>query len=145
MLSFYHLLISLHSAASTVTSLIIHDFPRYFQFKALKYLIKSLTAVPRLGILNPYTPPGCSINQSEVLFLKEHFNITGMSCSACSAHVEKSVAKLPGIKNVTVNLLANNMTVDYDETQLSSAQICTAVENAGYGASPQSSENKKSD
>lgn len=68
-----------------------------------------------------------------------------MSCSACSAHVEKSVAKLPGIKNVTVNLLANNMTVDYDETQLSSAQICTAVENAGYGASPQSSENKKSD
>lgn len=77
--------------------------------------------------------------------MKEHFNITGMSCSACSAHVEKSVAKLPGIKNVTVNLLANNMTVDYDETQLSSAQICTAVENAGYGASPQSSENKKSD
>ncbi len=67
--------------------------------------------------------------------MKEHFNVTGMSCSACSAHVEKSVAKLNGVHNVSVNLLANNMTVDYDEGVLSSSQICQAVADAGYGAS----------
>lgn len=67
--------------------------------------------------------------------MKEHFNVTGMSCSACSAHVEKSVAKLNGVKTVSVNLLANHMTVEYDEAVLSSAQICQAVEAAGYGAS----------
>lgn len=66
--------------------------------------------------------------------MKEHFNVTGMSCSACSAHVEKSVAKLSGVKTVSVNLLANRMTVEYDETALSSEQICQAVEAAGYGA-----------
>ena len=66
--------------------------------------------------------------------MKEHFNISGMSCSACSAHVEKSVSKLEGVKKVTVNLLANSMTVDYNEAVLTSEKICKAVENAGYGA-----------
>ena len=46
---------------------------------------------------------------------KDHFDVTGMSCAACSARVEKSVAKLPGIKEVSVNLLKNSMTVEYDE------------------------------
>ncbi len=62
------------------------------------------------------------------------FNVTGMSCSACSAHVEKSVLKLNGVKNVSVNLLAASMKVEYDETILTPTDICTAVTNAGYGA-----------
>lgn len=65
------------------------------------------------------------------------FNITGMTCSACSSHIEKSVNKLDGVKNASVNLLANTMNVDYDDAVLSSQIIIEAVEKAGYGASPQ--------
>ena len=50
--------------------------------------------------------------------MKEKFDVTGMSCSACSSHVEKSVSKLEGIKTVSVNLLTNSMQVEYDETSL---------------------------
>ena len=67
--------------------------------------------------------------------MKQKFDVTGMTCSACSAHVEKSVAKVPGVRSVTVNLLSNNMAVDYDETAASDAAIVRAVEEAGYGAS----------
>ena len=66
---------------------------------------------------------------------KDHFDVTGMSCAACSARVEKSVAKLPGIKEVSVNLLKNSMTVEYDEAALTSDGIVEAVVKAGYGAS----------
>ncbi len=69
--------------------------------------------------------------------MKQSFDVTGMSCAACSAHVEKAVSALPGIQSVSVNLLANSMQAEYDETQLSSAEICKAVADAGYGASPQ--------
>ena len=62
---------------------------------------------------------------------KDHFDVTGMSCAACSARVEKSVAKLPGIKEVSVNLLKNSMTVEYDEAALSSEGIVEAVVKAG--------------
>ena len=58
-----------------------------------------------------------------------------MSCAACSSRVEKAVAKQPGAQQVAVNLLKNSMVVEYDESQLSSAQIIAAVEKAGYGAS----------
>lgn len=68
--------------------------------------------------------------------MKQTFNVTGMSCSACSSHVEKSVSKLAGVQNVSVNLLAGSMKVDYDEQVLSSGDICRAVEHAGYGAAP---------
>ena len=67
--------------------------------------------------------------------MKQKFDVTGMTCSACSAHVEKSVAKVPGVRSVTVNLLSNNMAVDYDETASSDAAVIHAVEEAGYGAS----------
>ena len=67
---------------------------------------------------------------------KENFNVTGMSCSACSARVEKAVAKLVGADNVSVNLLTNSMQVRFDEAKISIAQIVEAVINAGYGASP---------
>lgn len=68
--------------------------------------------------------------------MKQKFNVTGMTCSACSAHVEKSVSKLAGVRSVAVNLLANSMAVDYDESVLSPSQIVQGVEHAGYGASP---------
>ena len=67
--------------------------------------------------------------------IKTKFNVTGMTCAACSAHVEKSVRKLEGVAEVAVNLLGNNMTVDYDETAVSPQQIIQAVEQGGYGAS----------
>ena len=69
--------------------------------------------------------------------MKQSFDVTGMSCAACSAHVEKAVRQLSGIQSVSVNLLANSMQAEYDEGQLSPADICKAVSDAGYGASPQ--------
>ena len=62
------------------------------------------------------------------------FAVTGMSCSACSSHVEKCVSKLKGVSKVSVNLLAGNMQVDYDETVLKDGDIIKAVKKAGYGA-----------
>lgn len=62
------------------------------------------------------------------------FTVTGMSCSACSSHVEKCVSKLKGVSKVSVNLLAGNMQVEYDETVLTDNDIVKAVKKAGYGA-----------
>lgn len=67
--------------------------------------------------------------------MKQKFDVTGMSCSACSAHVEKAVSKVPGVDKVQVNLLQNSMAVEYGEGQTSAEQIIRAVEEAGYGAS----------
>ena len=66
---------------------------------------------------------------------KERFNITGMTCSACSARVERTVAKMAGTADVSVNLLTNSMSLAYDENVTSPAAIIAAVEEAGYGAS----------
>ena len=65
---------------------------------------------------------------------KESYYITGMTCSACSARVERAVAKLTGEDRVSVNLLTNSMQVEYDETSMESKDIIDAVVNAGYGA-----------
>ncbi len=67
--------------------------------------------------------------------MKQKFDVTGMTCSACSAHVEKAVRKLEGIQTVNVNLLKNSMVVEYDETALQTDDIITAVQRGGYGAS----------
>jgi len=67
--------------------------------------------------------------------VKKKFNVTGMTCSACSAHVEKSVKKLEGINTVSVNLLQNTMMVEYDENVLDSEAIISAVVDGGYGCS----------
>ena len=53
--------------------------------------------------------------------MKERFDVTGMTCSACSSHVEKSVGKLTGVENVSVNLLTNSMQVEFDENKLNTA------------------------
>lgn len=65
----------------------------------------------------------------------ETYQVTGMSCSACSSRVEKAVSKLEGIEKASVNLLTNSMQVDYDETILTGQAIIDAVVKAGYGAS----------
>ena len=67
--------------------------------------------------------------------MKQKYNVTGMSCSACSAHVEKAVSKVPGVNSVQVNLLQNSMVVDYDEAATNDQTIIHAVEEGGYGAS----------
>ena len=66
---------------------------------------------------------------------KTKFDIQGMTCSSCSSHVERAVKKLEGIKSVNVNLLSNNMVVDYDENTLNDSKIIQAVIDAGYGVS----------
>ena len=63
-----------------------------------------------------------------------------MSCSACSAHVEKAVSKVPGVNSVQVNLLQNSMVVDYDEAATNDQAIIHAVEEGGYGASVKGAE-----
>ncbi len=65
---------------------------------------------------------------------RARFKVSGMSCSACSARVERAVSKLPGTGSVQVNLLTGSMVVSYDAATLSDAAIISAVEAAGYGA-----------
>ncbi len=67
--------------------------------------------------------------------MKQKFDVTGMSCSACSAHVEKAVSKVPGVDLAQVNLLQNAMTVEYAQGATDADKIIHAVEEAGYGAS----------
>lgn len=66
---------------------------------------------------------------------KERYNVGGMTCSACSAHVEKSVSKLEGVERVEVNLLTNSMTVAYNPSLCNQSKIIDAVEKGGYTAS----------
>ncbi|MBC5738698.1 heavy metal translocating P-type ATPase [Lawsonibacter faecis] len=66
--------------------------------------------------------------------MKQKFNVTGMTCSACSAHVEKAVGKVEGVEGVSVNLLGNSMLVNYDDARTDSAAVIQAVQDAGYGA-----------
>ena len=67
--------------------------------------------------------------------MNKKFNVTGMTCSACSASVEKAVKKLEGINSVSVNLLTNSMIVHYNEEVIDENNIIEAVTSAGYGAS----------
>ena len=66
--------------------------------------------------------------------MEKNFDIFGMTCSACSAHVQKAVEKLDGVQKVSVNLLTNSMKAVYDEGKISEADIVAAVERSGYGA-----------
>ena len=70
----------------------------------------------------------------------KQFTVTGMTCASCQAHVEKAVAKVPGVSSVTVSLLTNSMAVD---GTAGDSEIVRAVENAGYGASPREEAVKK--
>ncbi len=68
--------------------------------------------------------------------MKQTFDVTGMTCAACSARVEKASNKVEGVERATVNLLKNSMEVEYDGNPATVVAICAAVEKAGYGASP---------
>ena len=65
---------------------------------------------------------------------KQSFDITGMTCSACSTHIEKAVNKVKGVNIATVSLMSNSMTVEYDESILSDSDIVRVIQNQGYGA-----------
>ena len=67
---------------------------------------------------------------------QDKFDVGGMTCAACQAHVDRAVSKLNGVESVAVNLLAGSMMVDYDPAQVTPDDICTAVDRAGYSASP---------
>lgn len=67
--------------------------------------------------------------------IKERYNVGGMTCSACSAHVEKAVSKVKGVAKAEVNLLTNSMTVEYDGNVCGRTDIINAVEQGGYTAS----------
>lgn len=68
--------------------------------------------------------------------MKSKYDVQGMTCSACSAAVEREVGKLEGVSSVSVNLLANSMVVEYDEAVLTDSKIEQAVSSAGYAAAP---------
>lgn len=70
--------------------------------------------------------------------MTEQFAVTGMTCAACSAHVEKAVSRLSGVQSAPVNLMLGSMTVTYDEKAVAESDIIAAVKAAGYGASPAS-------
>lgn len=70
--------------------------------------------------------------------MTEQFSVTGMTCAACSAHVEKAVSRLSGVQSAPVNLMLGSMTVTYDEKAVTEGDIIAAVKAAGYGASPAS-------
>ena len=78
--------------------------------------------------------------------VRRKFNVAGMTCSACSARVERVVQKMDGVSEVRVNLLSNSMTADFDEKKVSEHDIIDKVAKAGYQASvlPKRDEVKKS-
>ncbi len=76
---------------------------------------------------------------------EKKFNVTGMTCSSCSAHVEKSIKNLNGVENVNVNLLSNTMIVKFDENKLNENDIISTVIKSGYGASIYKDEIKKAE
>lgn len=75
--------------------------------------------------------------------MKQKFQVTGMTCSACSASVERNVKKLEGVKEVTVNLLSNSMVVSYDEDKVNNQTIIDTVVKAGYQAALEQKNNHK--
>ena len=77
----------------------------------------------------------------------QRYDVTGMSCAACAAHVEKAVAAVPGVAAVAVSLLTNSMQVDYAPGAPAGieAAVCKAVEDAGYGAAPAAEETTAAD
>ena len=65
---------------------------------------------------------------------KQRFNVTGMSCAACQAAIERTVGKMDGVQSAVVNLLANTLTTEYDETKVTNEAICSRIAQIGYGA-----------
>lgn len=81
--------------------------------------------------------------QKETAMKEERYNISGMSCAACSASVQRVVSKLDGVVSCEVNLVTEKMTVVYDETKTGPADFTKSVERAGFGISPETAEKKE--
>ncbi len=77
--------------------------------------------------------------------MKEKFDVKGMSCAACQAHVNKAVSSLDGVNSCNVNLLLNSMEVDFDESKITTSMIEDAVKNAGYEAISLNTSSKSTD
>ena len=67
--------------------------------------------------------------------MEQRFSVTGMTCAACSAGIQKTVGRMDGVRKAEVSLMGECMTVDYDETVVDEGKIISAVEGLGYGAS----------
>ena len=67
--------------------------------------------------------------------MKQRFKVTGMTCAACSAGIQKTVGKMKGVYSAQVSLMGESMEVDFDEAAVNAEQIIGAVEGLGYGAS----------
>ena len=76
--------------------------------------------------------------------MKQKFDVIGMTCSACSSHVDKAVRKVSGVNDVNVNLLSNSMVVEYDDTITNDQEIINAVDQSGYKAILESQEGNQS-
>jgi Cu+-exporting ATPase len=102
----------------------------YRRFSASAY------GIDRTVPLHYHIPiPGGGIDKEQRdMIRKERYDITGMSCASCSAHVEKAVSGLNGMKSCQVNLLTNSMNAEYDDSILKQDDIIRAVDHAGYGA-----------
>ena len=74
------------------------------------------------------------------IVMKRKYDIIGMTCSACSAHIDKAIRHIDGIQSVNVNLLSNFMVVEFDEDKVNDALIMKTVEEAGYKAMPEKTE-----
>ena len=68
--------------------------------------------------------------------MRQRFKVTGMSCAACSAGVERAVGRLKGVNSVEVSLVAKSMVCDFDENIISEKEIANAVKKAGFKAIP---------
>lgn len=78
--------------------------------------------------------PTWGVSKVRLFMQKEKYDVTGMTCAACSLAVERSVGKVEGINSVKVNLITNTMEVEYEDGATGAEAIIKAVENAGYGA-----------
>ncbi|MBQ7178822.1 MAG: heavy metal translocating P-type ATPase, partial [Victivallales bacterium] len=76
---------------------------------------------------------------------KLKFDISGMTCAACQAHVQKAASSVPGVSNVNVNLLRNTMELELDEAKANPQEICAAIKKAGYGARVQGEKPQEND
>ena len=77
--------------------------------------------------------------------MKVKFNVIGMSCSACSNHIEKIVSKQKGVNSVNVSLINNNMIVDFDKKIITEQEIIKAVQSIGYDANTKGVQNKRNE
>ena len=92
-------------------------------------------AIPHAAVF-AWTHTHASIERKPSPMAHQKFDVGGMTCAACQAHVERAVENVPGVSSVSVNLLSGSMAVDYDDASCNAGAICSAVDHAGYSASP---------